>query len=214
MFKKIIFLSMLLFSIENQPFFTELFAVVGFVACVRSKPVQTVARFAWSKYKGSSRPALPDFKMPQAVVKFAPGSLSAIKRCAIEAKGAALQNWSNLAGVLTAFKNRVKNPTIRRTESSQTTIVYTAQKDSSAWTSSAADGSKQSYWSSRFSNVYAQQNNSSQHNYGLFHWHGGQKSDEWAREFSKKRFWQGAFGGSMFTALALKSLDRKKEEKA
>ena len=186
---------------------------MGFVACVRSKPAQTVARFAWSKCKGSSRPALSDFKRPHAMVKFAPGSFSVFKGYAMGAKGAALQNWSNLTGVLTAFKNRVKNPTICRTEFSQTTTFDAAPQGSSAWSSSAVDGSNKPFWSSRFSNLYAQQNNVCQNNYGLFYWHSGQKSDEWAREFGKKRFWQGAFGGSVVTAWTLKSSDQKKEDK-
>lgn len=200
----------------------EFFAAIGLVATVRTKPVRQVVSYAWSRYVGSSKQALPDFKVAQNLTKFHAGPTLALSAYAIRARAIAVQGRANLTSVLVAMKNRIKNPVVT-TESSQTTVRSALN---SSWVpygpyfqrksrkTSSAESNGSTPFSCQISQVNAQQNNLQQNNYGLFHWYSnGGRSEEWAQEFGKKKFWQGVAAGGFGMAWLMKPSADSSEEK-
>lgn len=204
----------------------ELFATIGFIATVRTKPVQQAIRFAWSRYAGTPKQALPDFKSAQDVVKFQAGSMLVLSAYATRARAMAVQGRANLASVLATMKNRIKNPVVMTTESSQTTVQSSSsgfgapygQFFNRKFKKASSDQLNTSNASSCYmSQVNAQQNNLQQNNYGLFHWYSNAgRSYEWAQEFGKKRFWQGFAAGGFGMAWLMKpnAPEKERTEKA
>ncbi len=206
----------LFFSIETQPFVTEFFALIGFAVCARSKPVKMAARAVWSKFRASSNPVIPDFQAAQKVIKFDQGSSMGLVACAMRARGLVNQNSANLRAISANLKNRIKIPISCSIESAQTVIKSATFGSWRSYGPTRARSSASARASTASSaSIYNQQNNLQQNNYGLFHWYGNnsQCSEKWVKEFGKKRFWQGAFAGSVLTAWLLKPSERSKDKK-
>ncbi|MBP6892099.1 hypothetical protein KBB68_00815 [Candidatus Babeliales bacterium] len=219
MYKKIMLTFLMLCPVQTKPLFMEFFATIGFIATVRTKPVRQVINYAWFRYIGSSKPALSDFKMAQSLAKFDTGSMLALGAYAMRAKAMISQSGANLASVLVAVKNRIKNPVVVATDFSQTTIQSTSKNgwmpyDSFFRRKTGKSLSNESGASGSFYNQISQVN-AQQNNYGLFHWcSNGGRSEAWAQEFGKKRFWQGFAAGGFGMAWLMKSrTDTSKKEK-
>lgn len=200
-------------------------ALIGLLTVVRTKLARVVGQNAWSKLRGASNKALPDFQAARDLAKFDPKSMFSLSSYAMRAREVALQGGAKFSLVLNDLKNRMKNPVIWISRSSPIAFKSTETVNSATVARSISGEPFKPYLSRIFTSpksinrpfdqclqVNTQQNNLQQNNYGLFHWYGRYgRSEQETRDFGKKRFWQGVAAGGFGMAWIMKS--NKSEDK-
>ncbi|OGB86338.1 hypothetical protein A3J41_03165 [candidate division TM6 bacterium RIFCSPHIGHO2_12_FULL_38_8] len=204
--KKMLLLFLLFCTPQVKPIgAVELFALVGFVAAVRSKPAKVVMRYAWQKYSNSQAARcaqLPLSNTTQKRVKIEGGLSARVTNPMAQAKEIFLQNWSNLAAIVASMKNRVYSP--MRGLSKQIDMPnqslngndfrpYSQSCNVTKIQASQVVSNASGFFPKITNNFYAV------------------NPQEVIVNREKKKFWQGMFLGGLTTAWVLKPSDKKSD---
>jgi hypothetical protein len=197
----------------------EVLALIGCGAIARTKPAHMAARYAWSKFSNfrlSKNVQLPASNTVENCTKIDQGAKQRLEVVVQKAKQFALQNKRNLASVLATMKNRLTSVSTGSVKQTETTIHATRASASYAPPFNRATAGSDQSASHQFTQVHAQKNEYQAS--GLFpritnNYYSG-KAGELVQQINKKRFWQGAFCGSLMTAWMLKPTEPKKDKAA
>lgn len=225
--KKIIVLFLMLCSTETKPFgIVEVLAVIGFGAIVK-KPVQRAVKSAWSRYAKqphSEAAQIPPRGGVRDLSKIDPSLTQRLKLYCGQVQEAVLQGTRNLPPILADFRSRLDQGLAIAAQESKTTISSQRNYFSSAYKqpSNRATDQKVAQKDDAAPTVHVTQVNAQQQNnqaFGLFprvtnNYYSG-KAEEVVEEIGKKKFWQGAFFGTVATAWLLKpSAESRKDKKS